>query len=208
MAGFFSSSSIKRLPVAIQGLPENERMTFVMLRMRRDKAFIARELGVGLDDAGRVIKTVQEALIKSGAIDMIQNPVFFQVDHAPENEDGPGKPFELSRDEMDMVDQLELDNFFRILRGALEKMDKPGRRLLSLWFNKEMKAKDIVNFYKRLGIDVSDSKPIEQSTEQDVFYALEKNIKKLLKIVRSNLKHEEMELTPSSLKAILTETGV
>ncbi|MDH5511056.1 MAG: hypothetical protein OEZ32_11995 [Nitrospinota bacterium] len=208
MAGFFSSSSIKRLPVAIQGLPENERMTFVMLRMRRDKAFIARELGLGLDEAGMIIKTVQEALIKSGAIDMIQNPVFFQVDHAPENDDGPGKPFELSRDEMDMVDQLELDNFFRILRGSLEMMDKPGRRLLSLWFNKEMKAKDIVNFYKRLGIDITDSKPIEQSTEQDVFYALEKNIKKLLKIVRSNLGHKEMELTPSSLKAILTETGV
>ncbi|MDH5755510.1 MAG: hypothetical protein OEZ55_02430 [Nitrospinota bacterium] len=208
MAGFFSSSAIKRLPVAIQSLSENERMTFVMLRMRRDKPFIAKELGVSLDEAARIIKTVQETLVKSGSMDMIQNPVFFQIDHAYENEDGAGRPFELSRDEMDMADQLELDKFFRILQASLEQLDKQSRRLLSLWFNKEMKAKDILNFYKRLGISISDRKPIEESNEQDVFYALEKNLKKLLKIVRSNQIHEEMELTPSSLKAILTETGV
>jgi len=208
MAGFFSASSIKRLPVAIQSLPENQRLAFVMLRMRRDKAFIARELGESLEEAGRIIKSVQEALIKSGAIDMIQNPVFFQIDHAHENEEGSGRPFELSRAEMDMADQLELDNFYRILRLSLEQLPKQSRRLLSLWFNKEMKAKEILSFYKRLGIAISGGKPVEQCTEQDVFYALEKNIKKLLEIVRSNQKHEEVELTPSSLKAILTETGV
>jgi hypothetical protein len=208
MAGFISPSSIKRLPVAIQGLPENERMAFVMLRMRRDKPFIARELGVSLEEAGGIIRVIQEALIKTGAIDMIQNPVFFQIDHVRDGEDGPGKRFELSRDEMDMADQLELESFFRILRASLEQLPKAGRRLLSLWFNKEMKAKDILGFYHRLGIPLSENKPIEACREQDVFYALEKNIKILLGIVRSNQKHEGMELTPSTLRAILNETGV
>jgi len=44
--------------------------------------------------------------------------------------------------------------------------------------------------------------------EQDVFYAVEKNIRNLLKIVRQNLKHDEEDLSPSALKAILNETGV
>jgi len=208
MAGFISATSIKRLPVVIQALPENERMAFIMLRMRRDKTFIARELGLSLDEAGRVIHNVQEALVKTGAIDMIQNPIFFQIDHAPEGEDGPGPRYELAREEMDMADQMELDSFFRILRVSLDQMPKQGRRLLSLWFNKEMKAKDILGFYQRLGIPISDNKPVEDCTEQDVFYALEKNIKNLLGIVRSNQKHEGMKLSPSSLKAILNETGV
>ncbi|MDH4184466.1 MAG: hypothetical protein OEV92_09610 [Nitrospinota bacterium] len=208
MAGFISSTSIKRLPVAIQSLPDNERTAFVMLRMRRDRAFIARELNLGLEEAGAIIKNVQDALVKMGAIDLIQNPVFFQIDHAPEGEEGRGRAFELSRDEMDMADQLELDNFFRILRLSLEQLPKQNRRLLSLWFNKEMSAKDILNFYKRLGLSITETKPVEECVEQDVFYALEKNIKKLLGIVRTNLKHEEVALTPSSLKAILSETGV
>jgi len=207
MAGSISASSVKRLPVVIQALPDKERMAFIMLRMRRDKPFIAKELDVSLDEAAGIIKTVQEALIKSGSIDLIQNPVFFQIDHAPDNEEGSSRPFELSRKEMDMADQLELDHFFRTLKTSLAQMPKPSRRLLSLWFNREMKAKEILAFYKRLGLRMTD-KPISECEEQDVFYALEKNIRNLLKIVRTNLKHEGEGLTPSSLKAILNETGV
>ena len=72
-----------------------------------------------------------------------------------------------------------------------------------------MKAKDILAFYKKIGISVSDKKKLDQSTEQDVFYSIDKNIKKLLVLVRNNINNNEMTgLTASTLKAILQDLGV
>lgn len=207
MAGYFSETSFKRLPAAIRELPEKQRTAFILLRMRRGEDTIARDLGVSITEARDIIRQVQDTLVKTGSIDLIQDPVFFRIDH-PRDDEGPGRPIELHRNEMDMADQVALDQFFRTLRKSVGQLPPESRRLLSLWYNKEMRAKDILNFYKRLNIPLSDRKLIGQTTEQDVFYALEKNLKKLLGIVRSNLEHEGVEITHVSLKAILNETGV
>ena len=208
MAEFFSQSAYKRLPVAIQGLSEQERAAFIFLRMKRNDAFIAKELGITISEAKGIILNVQETLIKSGTLDLIKDPVFYQIDHPKENDQGDGRTFELPAQNMDIVDQISLDQFYRAIGESLDQLPKQSRRLMSLWFNKEMTAKDILSFYKKLGLPISDRKPIGETSEQDVFYALEKNIKKLLEIVRTHLNQEGEELTHSALKTILNETGV
>ncbi len=208
MAGFFSKPAYRRLPVAIQNLPEKERVTFILLRMKRADSFIANQLGVSLTEAREFITRVQETLIKTGALDLIQDPVFYQIDHQKRDEDTPSRPFELPQHEMDIADRIELEQFYRVLEKSVGQLPRQSRRLLELWFNKDMKVKDILKFYKKLGLSIKEGKPIMETTEQDVFYILDKNIKNLLKIVRSNLKHDQVELTHSALKAILNETGV
>lgn len=208
MGGFFSASARRRLPAAIQALSERHGTAFIYLRMKRDEIFIARELEISIVEARSIIRDVQDTLIKSGAIDLVRDPVFFPLDHPPESERGPSRPMELSRDEMDMADQVALDQFYRALAAALAGLDPAERRLLELWFNKEMGAADIVKFYKKLGVPLTARKPLDQTTAQDVFYEIEKIIKKTAAGVRTHLPDDGERLTPASLKAILNETGV
>ena len=204
-----SQSSKKRLPQAIQKLSEKEQVAFIMLRMKRDATHISRELKISLDEAKGIVRTVQETLVKSGALDLIQDPVFYPIDHPAPGDDGrEGPGIQLVREEMDMADQVAVSRFYEALRLSLDQLPKEGRRLLSLWFNREMRAKDIIKFYKTLSVPLSDKKLINETTEQDVFYALEKNIRNLLDIVRSNMKGEGASLTLSMLKELLDETGV
>lgn len=208
MDNLLSPSAKKRLPVAIQKLSEKEQVVFVMLRMRRDEAFIARELEISLAEAHEMTRTVQNTLIKSGALDLIQNPVFFPIDHPYKDDDETSRPIQLAGAEMDIADQVALERFYKILEESLNEMPKNDLRLLGLWFNKEMKAKEILNLYNNLGLPISSKKSINETREQDVFYELEKNIRKLLNFVRSNMDIGDHDLTPSRLKAILEETGV
>lgn len=208
MPDLLSPSAKKRLPTAIKKLGEKEQLAFVYLRMKRDESYIARELKITVVQAREMIRLVQNTLVQNGSLDMIQDPIFFPIDHPRGDGDSEGRPFELPGKGMDVADELSLDWFYKILAGSLDKMDKEGRRLMGLWFNKEMKAKEIVIFYKNLGIPISSKKSIEETREQDVFYELEKNIRKLLGYVRSNISDDEIELTPAVLRAILDETGV
>jgi len=206
---YLSPTSRKRLPAAIQKLSDKEQAVFVMLRMRRDESRISRELKVSPDDARRMIKNVQDALVKSGRVDLIQNPVFFPIDQpGAAGSDENVRAFDPPSGDMDVADRIALDQFYTVLKSSLEQMPKDGRRLLGLWFNDEMKAKDILIFYKNIGVPISSEKSIHETTEQDVFYALEKNIRNLLEIVRSNMKDKQPGLTPSVLRAVLNETGV
>lgn len=202
-----SPSAKKRLPTAIKNLPEREQSVFVFLRMRRDDIFISRELEISFTDARNAIKNVQDALVKSGALDLIQDPVFYPID-PPLQGDGTGNYFEPVSQEMSTESKLALEQFYGALSESLEEMPKNGRRLLGLWFNKEMTAKNILNFYKNLGLTISNGKDISKTTQKDVFYEIEKNIRKLTDIVRSNLDEKEMVITPVALRSILDETGV
>jgi hypothetical protein len=78
---------------------------------------------------------------------------------------------------------------------------------LTLWFNRDLRAKDILSFYKNLGVLLMVGKPIADTSEQDVFYAIEKSVRNLLKSVRSNIKGGGMDITVSTLRAILDEMG-
>ncbi|VAX20262.1 hypothetical protein MNBD_NITROSPINAE04-2703 [hydrothermal vent metagenome] len=208
MAEFFSDTAYKRLPTAIKDMPEQERDVFIMLRMRRAESFIALRLGISLSLTREMVGRVQETLIKSGSLDLIQDPVFYQLDHPRIDNELDSRPLELSSREMDVADRLELERFYGALGKSIGQLPKRSRRLLSLWYNKEMTAKEILNFYKKLGVCVKEGKPIGQTTVQDIFYVLEKNIQNLLEIVRTNLKQDGIELTRPALKAILNETGV
>jgi len=208
MAEFFSDTAYKRLPAVIRSLPDKEREVFIMLRMRRAESFIASHLKISVSQTREMTGRVQEALIKSGSLDLIQDPVFYQLDHPRKDDQLDSRPFELAGHQMDVEDRLELTRFYTALEKSIGQLPKQSRRLLDLWYNKEMKAKEILNFYNKLGVCVKEGKPIKETTVQDVFYALEKNIKNLLAIVRTNLKQDGVELTRSALKDILNETGV
>ncbi len=204
-----SASAINRLPNAIKELGEKEQSVFVLLRMKRDEVYIAINLEIPISEARELIHSVQTALAKSGSLDLVQDPVFYPIDHPVGDDDGDSGYFQLAGEQMEISDQVALDRFYQILERSICEMEKEDRRLLGLWFNKEMKAREILSFYKNIGIDISPKKPIVETETQDVFYAIEKNIQKLSKIVRSYLAEEGMEaITPTGLKAILDETGV
>lgn len=197
-----SPSAVKRLPSAVRALPEKAQLAFVFLRMRKNAGFIAKELKITHSEAESLVKQVQETLLKSGAMDLICDPVFFPID-APSDGSGmdiPGKT-------MDIAEQVELKRFLDAMRFALESAPKDERRLLSLWFNRDLRVKDILSFYKSLGVPLIGGKPIGETSEQDVFYAIEKSLRNLLKSVRSNIKGGGMDITVSTLRAILDEMG-
>jgi hypothetical protein len=200
-----SPSAVKRLPTAVRALPEKAQLAFVFLRMRKTSGFIAKELKIPHSEAELLVKEVQETLFKSGSADLIRDPVFFPID-APSDGFG-GSGMDIPGKTMDIAEQVELKRFLDTLRKALESAPRDERRLLSLWFDKELMAKDILSFYKNLGVSLMDGKPIGETSEQDVFYAIEKSVRNLLKSVRSNVKGGGMDITVSTLRAILDEMG-
>ena len=208
MNSFLSDSAKRRLPSAIQKLSEKEQAVFVFLRMRKDEQHIARELGIPLSEAPDLITAVQSALAATGALDLISDPVFYPIGHPTHPGDDDQRPLELASNDIDMADRVALDQFYDILKKSIAQMPQEGRRLLGLWFNKGMPAKDILLFYNNIGADISNSKSIKDSTAQDVFYAVEKNIRILLDLVRNNMGERENELTPALLKEVLKETGL
>lgn len=208
MVDYLSDSAKRRLPAVIGRMDEKEQAAFVFLRMRKDGAFIARELDIPLLNANEMISNVQSALAATGALDLIRDPVFYPIDHPSRHGDDEGTAFQLAGSEMDIADQIALDQFYQVLKKSVKQMPQDGRRLLELWFNKEMSAKSILIFYSNIGANISSTKSIKDSTVQDVFYALEKNIRNLFDLVRTNMPERESELTPAALKEILKETGV
>ena len=208
MNSFLSDSAKRRLPSAIQKLPEKEQAVFVFLRMRKDEHHIARELGVPFSEVPDLITAVQSALASTGALDLISDPVFYPIGHPTHPGDDDQRPLELSSNDIDIADRVALDQFYDILKKSIAQMPQEGRRLLGLWFNKGMSAKDILLFYNNIGSDISNNKSINDSTAQDVFYAVEKNIRILLDLVRNNMGEKENELTPALLKEVLKETGL
>lgn len=200
-----SPSAVKRLPSAVRALPEKAQLAFVFLRMRKTAGFIAKELKIPHAEAESLVKQVQETLFKSGSADLICDPVFFPID-APSDGSG-GSGMDIPGKTMDIAEQVELKRFLDILRKALESAPRDERRLLSLWFNRDLRAKDILSFYKNLGVALMGGKPIGETSEQDVFYAIEKSVRNLLKSVRSNIKGGGMDITVSTLRAILDEMG-
>ncbi len=200
-----SPSAVKRLPSAIRALSEKAQTAFVFLRLRKNAGFIAKELKIPHAEAESLVREVQETLIKSGAVDLIRDPVFFPID-APSDGFG-GSGMDIPGKTMDIAEQVELKRFLDALRKSLESAPMDERRLLSLWFSRELRAKDILNLYKNLGVPLLNDAPIVETSEQDVFYAIEKSVRNLLKSVRSNIKGSGMDITVSTLRAILDEMG-
>ncbi len=203
-----SDSALNRLPVAIKALGEDEQKVFVLMRMRRDEAAIVRQTGLGFNRVHEIIQTIQNALATSGTLDLIRDPVFFPLDHPRDAGDDEGPRYELPGAEEDPADRIALDRFYRGLVAGLDSLPKDERRLLELWFNKEMTAREIIHFYRNLGVDLPYGKNPATCKESDIFTSLEKIVRNLTAAVRSHLKEEGAALTPPVLKAILNETGV
>ncbi|MBF0170541.1 MAG: hypothetical protein HQK87_05565 [Nitrospinae bacterium] len=203
-----SDSAVNRLPVAIRALGVDEQKVFVLMRMRRDEAAIVRQTGLGFNRVHQIVQTIQNALASAGTLDLIRDPVFFPLDHPRDAGDDEGPRYELPGEEQDPADRIALDRFYRGLAAGLASLPKGERRMLELWFNKEMTAREIIQFYKNIGNDLPFGKAPGDCKESDIFTSLEKIVRNLLAAVRSNLKEEGASLTPSVLKAILNETGV
>ena len=200
-----SPSAVKRLPSAVRALSEKARLAFVFLRMRKTPGFIAKELKISQAESESLVKEVQEALFKSGVADLICDPVFFPIDAPSDGLGGSG--MDIPGKTMDIAEHVELKRFLDAMRKALESAPREERQLLSLWFNRDLRARDILSFYKNLGVPLVGGKPIADTSEQDVFYAIEKSVRNLLKSVRSNIKGGGMDITVSTLRAILDEMG-
>jgi hypothetical protein len=204
-----SDSAQNRLPAPIRALPTEAQKVFILLRMRRDETAIARQTALPPRRVHELVGMVQNELAAAGTLDLIRDPVFYPLDHPRHDGDDDGPAFDIADGEgRDPADQLALDRFYRGLAAAVGRLPKSERRFLSLWFDKEMTAKEIVSFHRNIGQPVSDRKSIDKTKESDVFYELEKILKNLFLLVRTHLKEEGDHLTPSVVKAVLNETGI
>ncbi len=206
MIDSLSDSAKKRLPVGIRKLSDRHQLIFVLLRMRRDPAYICAHLGISIDETRDSIGDIQQVLAVEGMLDLVSDPVFYPVDKPTDDDDEHAGYVQLSSNSVDVEDQIAIDMFYRSLRDSIGKLAKNDKRLLSLWFDKELTAKEILGFYQNIGQSVADKKAPDKCVEQDVFYAIEKIIRDLLTLVRNHYGDKEI-FSPSALRALLNETG-
>ncbi|MBI4682978.1 MAG: hypothetical protein HY757_07750, partial [Nitrospirae bacterium] len=71
-----SKSAADRLPSAIKHLSGRCQKIYIYLRLRKSDHEIARQLNMSLEETNEGISAVRNGLIKSGQLDLIEDPRF------------------------------------------------------------------------------------------------------------------------------------
>ncbi|MFQ5432225.1 MAG: hypothetical protein ACE5EN_06930 [Nitrospinota bacterium] len=202
MAGSFSKTAYNRLPASVRKLSKKAQTVCINLRLRKSAAQIAADTGMPPDETDRMIKEVQRTLIVSGSYDIISDPVFVSLDAVDENGHGIEPPS--SRDEPE--NRIMLEQFLAALKNAIKSLSAAERRILHLYFERQMTASQIYEFVKKGG-PAAGSGGIPAS-ESEVYYLLEKSLKKLVAGMADSTPIGRGTLTVKGLKEILTQTGI
>lgn len=202
MAGSFSKTAYDRLPAAVRKLSKKAQTVCINLRLRKSAAQIAADTGFPPDETDTLIKEIQRTLIVSGNYDIISDPVFVSLDAVNEN----GQTIEpaASRDEPE--NRMMLEQFFAALKNAIKSLSAAERRILHLYFERQMTGSQIQKFIKKGGLS-ADSGDIPASGSE-VYYLLEKSLKKLVAGMADSTPIGRGTLTVKGLKEVLTQTGV
>ena len=202
MAGSFSKTAYNRLPAAVRKLSKKAQTVCINLRLRKSAARIATDTGMPPDETDRLIKEVQRTLIVSGNYDIISDPVFVSLDAV--NENGHGIEPAASRDEPE--NRIMLEQFFAALKNAIKSLSASERRILHLYFERQMTGSQICGFLEKGGL-AADSGGVP-SSESEVYHLLEKSLKKLIAGMADSTPIGRGTLTVKGLKEILTQTGL
>lgn len=202
MAGSFSKTAYNRLPAAVRKLSKKAQTVCINLRLRKSSAQIAADTGMPPDETDRLIKEVQRTLIVSGSYDIISDPVFVSLDAV--NENGYGIEPAANRDEPE--NRIMLEQFFAALKIAIKSLSAVERRILHLYFERQMTGSQICGFLEKGGLAAgSGGVP---STESELYYMIEKSLKKLIAGMADSTPIGRGTLTVKGLKEILAQTGV
>ena len=202
MAGSFSKTAYDRLPVAVRKLSKDAQTVCINLRLRKSPAQITVDTGMPPDETERLIKEVQRTLIISGNYDIISDPVFVSLDAVDENGHSMEPP--ASRDELE--NRMMLGQFLAALKNAIATLPTVEKRILSLYFERQMTGLQVSEFLAKVPLSAqSGGTPVSES---DVYYIIEKSLKKLVSSMADSTPIGRGTLTVKGLKEVLTQTGL
>ena len=202
MAGSFSKTAYNRLPVSVRKLSKDAQTVCINLRLRKSRAQIAADSGFTPDVTDRLIKEVQRTLIVSGNYDIISDPVFVSLDAV--NENGHSVEPAANRDEPE--NRLMLEQFLAALKKNILILSVTERRILHLYFERQMTGSQISEFIKKGGLSADSGNT--PASESEVYYLVEKSLKRLVADMADSTPIGRGTLTVKGLKEVLTQTGV
>ncbi|HUU41621.1 MAG TPA: hypothetical protein VMW42_11825 [Desulfatiglandales bacterium] len=179
MDGSISEYVKNRLPSSLRNLDETHQKAFIYLRLRKGEDDIARLLNTSNSQTSKIINEVKRTLITSGQLYLIENPRFIPIQTGAPDDDLQGIP--LPANELDIDKKLIIKEFLSFLRDAVIELPAHQAHILRLRYQHNLSAKEIVAFSKRINLMLIPGKSIEDATEQDVFYSLNKALKSVLK---------------------------
>ena len=202
MAVSFSKTAYNRLPVSVRKLSKDAQTVCINLRLRKSPAQIAADSGFTPDETDRLIKEVQRTLIVSGNYDIISDPLFVSLDAVNEN----GQTIEPAANRDEPENRLMLEQFMAALKKNILILSVTERRILHLYFERQMTGSQIYEFVKKGGFS-ADSKEAPAS-ESEVYYLVEKSLKRLVADMADSTPIGRGTLTVKGLKEVLTQTGI
>lgn len=197
MAGFFSKTAYNRLPAVIKKMPKPAQTACILLRLRKTEEQISGEMNIPLDEASGIVKEVKRTLITSGNYDLIADPVFVSLDAY--GEEGGYEP---PASEESPENRILIENFISALKDALSALEPEERRILHLFFERNMTGVQIADFYKQSGHGPTLQNP------SDVFSLIEKALKKLVARMADATPIGRGTLTVKGLKEVFRQTGL
>lgn len=200
MAGSFSKTAYDRLPAAVKKLSKEAQTVCIYMRLRKSADQIQRATEMPPAQTDRLIKEVQRTLIVAGSYDIIADPVFVSLDAVNEN----GGQMEPAATVEAPENRLMLEDFLTALTKAVSSLAVAERRVLHLYFERQQTGAQIYEFIKQSGL----AEQAAPASESEVYYLIEKSLKKLLSRMADSTPIGRGTLTVKGLKEILSQTGV
>lgn len=200
MAGSFSKTAYDRLPAAVKKLSKEAQTVCIYMRLRKSADQIQRATALPPAQTDRLMKEVQRTLIVAGSYDIIADPVFVSLDAVDEN----GRRMEPAATVEAPENRLMLEEFLAALTASISALEAQERRVLHLYFERQMTGAQIYEFIKPGGL----TGQAETASESEVYYLIERSLKKLLSRMADSTPIGRGTLTVKGLKEILSQTGV
>lgn len=172
----FSDTVLDRLPSAIRELDLIHQKVYVYVRLRKRDEEISKLLKLSLEDARSKIKSVRDVLIRSGQLDLIEEPSFVSI----HSHDDDSAEFQLPSRGLPVEERLIIKEFLSVLKETVDKLPHAQARILRLRYTNQMSAREIVDFSKGIGLSLIPGKALSDINEQDIFYLLNTSLKAVL----------------------------
>jgi len=196
MEGSISEYVKNRLPSSLKNLDENHQKAFIYLRLRKTEDDISRLLNASPSQTSKIINDVKLTLAASGQLYFIEKPRFISIQTGDPDDDL--QCITIPANELDSDKKLIIKEFLSFLREAVTELPAHQACILQLKYQQNLSAREIVAFSKRVHLMLILGKSIEDTTEQDVFYSLNKALKSVLK----RLRERYAEDCPMSIDAL------
>lgn len=184
------------IPSSMKELNSMHQQIYLYLRQRKSEEKISKLLNISLEEVKSKAERIRESLIKEGQLYLIEDPQFLSI-HAINPDDPDSQELPLAADEIPIDEKLIKKELLSHLKDVINRLPQYQARLLRLRYNHEMTAKEILEFIKKMKINLIPDKEIKELKEQDIFYALKIALQSVLKGLKEKYGRdifEEIEL--------------